>query len=120
MINTSWNTTEAFIKCIIETDNKFINNLDILNEGDPSGIGEGFAYKKLIKPTKVKKNQEKLQGTDSDLRKIKITDLVTIVTKLGANWTEAQSLQRWDLVELFRNLVTKAKMAGQDVGAYEK
>jgi hypothetical protein len=116
LVNAPWNTTEAYYACMLDRDNKTevmeVASLDC----DPSGSGEGFSYRHVVKlqtgKAVGKAQQERLQGTDKDLRKLTNVEMKTMLIKFGVREEELRKIQRWDMVHLVRDFMNQAAVAG--------
>ncbi|KAH3756878.1 transcription initiation factor TFIID subunit 1 [Pelomyxa schiedti] len=95
---TPWNLTANFINHQYD--------LQLTGLGDPSERAEMFSYlvdsSKRSEPTLQKSTKPKLQGTDSDLRKIPLETARAILVKCGESAEEVANLHRWDLISRVR------------------
>ena len=70
--------------------------------------------KKSIRNTVVDKTEEhkKLAGTDSDLRKLKMSKLGALLRSYGMTQIEIDGLKRWDRVHLLKDFSSRAVSDG--------
>jgi hypothetical protein len=114
-----WNTTEAFVNCHILKDGS--GKLELVGQGDPSGIGEGFALVRSARQASlVKKKNEPLVNTDKDLRKLSRPEMTQLLKNFGIPEDTIKSLKRWDMVHVIREYSTKADLEGMTEGAILK
>lgn len=112
LVKAPWNTTSAFYSCVVQRDNKQ-TLMDITSpDCDPSGCGEGYSYVRNVGDTIKPRTNERLQGTDADLRKRTLPELITMLTKLGVDEKQLKGLQRWDMVHLVRELMNFSSIGG--------
>lgn len=124
LVQAPWNTTEAFVGSVLDKDK--LGVMDVIGHGDPSGgNGDGFAFKRLVKPQTRSSNptalstNSRIQGTGKDLRALTSDELIRSLTLLGVEREQLSKLKRWDLVHLFRDLTNKAAAEGK-AHAFEK
>eukprot|EP01035_Chromulina_nebulosa_P016812 gene16812-22296_t len=107
---------ETFVKTVIEKDKSYGGYMEVSYKlVEPSGIGEGFAYKRVFNQatSKTTSKNERLQGTDGDLRSLTKKKQLFLLSKLGVDPEQCKTLKRWDLINLIRHLCNKAAMKGQ-------
>lgn len=103
LVFAPWNTTEAFVRSVIEKDN--LGKIELQGVGDPSGRGEGYSFKRIIRmdnEAAPPPGSTKLVGTDKDLRKLKTQESINLVVKLGVSLKEATAMRRWDRISIIR------------------
>ena len=115
LITAPWNTTEAYVHSHLEKDGQ--GKMQLQGIADPSGIGEGYSFIRIIKQLRNnninnKKNTTKYYDTDKDLRKLTKKDAVKLLVALGVRENEAIALKRWDRIHMIREFSTKLEKTG--------
>jgi hypothetical protein len=59
--------------------------------GDPSGVGEGFAYYKHSTATQAASSKKSIVSTDSDLRKISAVEAKRLLVAMGVTYEQVWS-----------------------------
>lgn len=115
-----WNTTRAFIAA---TKHKCL--LELTGVADPTGCREGFSYVRvpnkplLSKEESVKEPQPKktVTGTDADLRRLKLSKAKSMLREYGVPQAKVDSLPRWEVIHLVRELSTRQVRAGDEASS---
>eukprot|EP01116_Phalansterium_solitarium_P000773 TRINITY_DN10637_c0_g1_i1.p1 TRINITY_DN10637_c0_g1~~TRINITY_DN10637_c0_g1_i1.p1 ORF type:complete len:1410 (-),score=241.53 TRINITY_DN10637_c0_g1_i1:155-4384(-) len=110
-----WNLTSNFMAA-----QQGKGQLKLSGFGDPSGRGEAFSYvrvpmkimNKSETEKKIIKNQKKVTGTDSDLRKLDLPSMNQILRNFGVADNEFKNLTRWQRIGKIRALSSEARAQG--------
>lgn len=101
--------------------------LQISGPADPTGCGKGFSYIRVSNKPPVKDddiiNQEKrlVNGTDSDLRRLRLKEAISLLREFQVPKEEISKLSRWEVIDLLRTLSTeKTKKGDEELGKFSR
>lgn len=106
--------------------------LELTGFADPSGVGEGFDFRRAADKAKAKGKKgivlssdgalkaqiKKITGTDNDLRKLTMKQMGAMLRSFNMPQSKIDTLKRWDRVHVIRDLSTKA--ASDGVGEHSR
>jgi Protein of unknown function (DUF3591)/Bromodomain len=106
--------------------------LELTGFADPSGVGEGFDFRRAGDKAKGKGKKtlavsndgalqaqiKKITGTDNDLRKLTMKQMGAMLRSFNMPQSKIDTLKRWDRVHVIRDLSTKA--ASDGVGEHSR
>ena len=106
--------------------------LELTGFADPSGVGEGFDFRRAADKAKAKGKKgitlssdgalkaqiKKITGTDNDLRKLTMKQMGAMLRSFSMPQSKIDTLKRWDRVHVIRDLSTKA--ASDGVGEHSR
>eukprot|EP01041_Mallomonas_annulata_P005301 gene5301-10601_t len=140
LLVTPWSATDAFVKGHVERgiSGSGTGMLELTGPGDPSGIGEAYAYVRKSKQALARRvshlqsrqgnatddgegNEDgesqaltgpQISHTNKDLRKLSKKDSRQMLVSMGMDLLDVMSLKRWDLIAMIREMAGKAEKAG--------
>jgi hypothetical protein len=103
-----------------------VGRIGLFGMGDPSGVGEAYAFVRVPKLSLTDRRKSKgrvLYNTDSDIRSLPRAGAEKIAIEAGYERKECKKLPRWDLMHLVREIATKAftkKVGNVDLWKYAR
>lgn len=128
LLSTPWACTDAFVKGHLERGPGGPGaGMELSGPGDPSGIGEGFAFVRKLRHggrrgagRDMPDNPDlaPISHTNRDLRKLHTKEATRILVEAGMDPMDVKSLKRWDKIAMIRELSTRAQEAGTAEGLH--